>query len=180
MSVVRAVVPISKRYKSDHGAVLAESAIAIPFLIVIVSGLLGVGRLLSQMTWLNQTLYHVALLGAQNVPGSGEPKMLRRALDLCDFQDANLISDCALARAYVDDGHGNTRVEVTLNAQVRPLKSNLPVKIDLALQVAAPYLVPSFSASNLSQFNAPNKFYDCEGNMTSPDGSIPNQTPCAS
>lgn len=180
MLVVRAPVSPSIKVNSDRGAVLAEAAIAIPFLIVVMSGLLGAGRLLSQLTWLNQTLYHAALLGSQNVAGSGEQKMVRRALNLCEFQDAALISDCGLAGTYVLGGSANPHVEVTLNAAVRPLKANLPVKIDLSLRVAAPYLVPNLASSNLSEFNAPNRYYNCEGELTNGDGFAPNLTSCVS
>lgn len=64
----------TKTICSDRGSVLAELAIIIPVLIIIIAGISDFGSYISRMYWLDHTAYHVTNVGISSLPSE---RMLR-------------------------------------------------------------------------------------------------------
>ena len=63
--------PTPNQYKNpEKGSVFVELSFVIPFLVLMLAGLYELGRYFSQVSWLSQTAYQVALVGGLYAPSN--------------------------------------------------------------------------------------------------------------
>lgn len=154
---------------AEQGSVISEFAILVPMLLVFFLGLIGVGQLLGHLTWVSQTTYAGALLGADIPQNEGPTKILTQSMRLKALQDRGQISsqaaDFAVNTVYTNGSvTGKPIINVSIGARnVSAIaKAVLPMNLDVS--VAAPYLVPNQSLfSTYSDFSNPPGVTGCTG-----------------
>ncbi|MBN8548387.1 MAG: pilus assembly protein [Deltaproteobacteria bacterium] len=158
----------SRKTKSSRGVVLVELAVVIPLLVLIlVVGVLELGRLFTQMSWLANVSYVSVLAGSESPPGApGELAMHSKFDQLFNLQSQAILTHTSspLYRQAED------MVEMDVQATVKTLTPiiSLPVSMKLVGPMLA--LDPA-AAGNLNEFKNPNCLYNCNGVVTSCCGS---------
>lgn len=65
-------MPLTPNQKKNRekGSVFVELSFVVPFLVLMLAGLYELGRYFSQVSWLSQTAYQVALVGGLYTPSA--------------------------------------------------------------------------------------------------------------
>lgn len=92
--------------KSERGAVMVESALALPFLFMVVLGLWGIGRLYMQVTWLTTTSYESIMAGSEAIESIGLGEM-QRIKTMFEGVLNNSMNPVAMSRTYFSENDGN-------------------------------------------------------------------------
>ncbi|WKZ57046.1 MAG: pilus assembly protein [Bdellovibrionota bacterium] len=143
-----------------HGAALVEFAIVLPLLILFIQILMHIGWAFTQLTWVSQTTYHVAMVGSENPVNGGQGPMLGRKDFLEQIQNRWMHGPLGDAIEYDEE---NSTVAVTLNGQVPAILWAFTQ--GMGVRVTAPVLVAGDGeVGDLNRFVNPDPFYDCEGN----------------
>lgn len=108
---------------SDRGAVIFESALCIPFLVIILFGLFGLGRLYLQVSWLTSTTYESILAGSENIESVGHPEMNRIKVMFEDVLNKHMLP-VSMTRSYYTENDSNgdevSLIKVGLSGQLLP------------------------------------------------------------
>ena len=122
--------------RSENGAVIVESALCIPFLLLVIFGLWGLGRLYLQISWLTSTTYESVIAGSENVESVGYPEMGRIKVMFEDVLNKHM-TPVSMSRSYFSDtdGNGDTvdLVRVGLAGQLLPTQgwsSSLGISVE--------------------------------------------------
>jgi len=144
----------------DRGSVLTEFVIVVPLLLVFFLGITGVGQLVGNVTWISQTTYAGARLGADLPHADGPGRVATETGRLKELQYrgqiANQQGNWTVVTSYSTGAvTGKPIVNVSVDARISPLaKAFLPM--DIGVSVAAPYLVPNQSLfAGLNDFANP-------------------------
>lgn len=149
--------------KNSKGVLLVELAIVLPLMILLLFvGILELGRLLSQVSWLANVAYVSVLTGGENPPGVGENMMYAKYNQLADLQSGALSSKTPHAQY----NQANDQVEMDITANVKTLTPIVTLPISMRLVGPMLMLDPAV-AGDLDSFDNPTCLYNCNGVKTS-------------
>lgn len=141
-----------------------ESLIAIPLLLLLVVGILDVGRELEQNTWMAQTSYQIALRGAETVEVERISRMdasLSRLVKLHNEDTRNTPMASPPTLSYRD--LGNRMMSVVLSGGVTSLWNRSTKRVSAGVETAI-LVTASDITDELSRFGNPSIRFDCCGN----------------
>lgn len=152
------------RHRSTHdGAALVEFAIVLPLLILFIQILMHIGWAFTQLTWVSQTAFHVAMIGSENPVNAGQGQMLARK-DLLDTLQRRWMSGPLEDNLTYPNAGADRTVSVQLQGEVPAIL--WPISQALNVRLVSPVLVAGDGdVGNLNQFANPDDRYDCEGNV---------------
>lgn len=151
-----------RAFSNARGAVLAELAFVLPVLLLFLFGILELGRLFSQVSWLANVSYISVLTGGENPPGpQGEIAMNGKFDQLAPLQSQALGSISRTPLYHINDD----LVEMSVSTRVKTISPAL--SLPLALKLVGPMLVldPTVAGS-MNDFDNPSCLYDCNGVKT--------------
>lgn len=159
-----------KRHRSEKetGSVVTECVIVIPLLLIIFSGLTELGRTFSQINWVANTSYEVALAGG------GTPELA----------GGNIVMEDRYSQLK-DIPYYKVNFPSTANSNYNPTTRTVSVSIHATLPTLLSYVSPAFDVhatapilvlgngvpGRLSVFENPADLYDCCGNVL-PGGAL--------
>jgi len=160
-------------HQKSVGAAMVEFAIVLPLMMLLFSGLLEIGRVLSQLNWLSQTAFSLITLHG-GTPKDYAPQLVSVRFDRLKTAKLNEFSKVGLTVNYPEPLFGDSYyrtvneaevVGMKLSATIRPLTTILGFTIPVSIEVTGPFLIPDKSnAGNLGQFQNPSPYlYDCSG-----------------
>lgn len=157
----------NSNYKSksqDTGAALVEFLITFPLLLLLFSGVLELGRMYSQLTWVSNIGYEVAWVGSASKQGpAGLNDMAAKHALLSSISRFHKLSAApAMTTPQYNASIPNT-VSVEINANVSPLMNMFSG--NMKSKITSPMLASSGAANGpMDQFVNPSCLYDCSGN----------------
>lgn len=134
-------MPKVLKKSNQCGASIVEFALFIPILILFFLGLVELGRLLSQITWVGQTAYQAVMIGGETSDVIGAAVMAKRVEELSELQDSQLTDQLNFIDPPVYDEENQT-VSVRLGGEVNQLL-NAPIDLGLNISVVGPTLTSS-------------------------------------
>lgn len=156
------------------GAALVEFAIVLPLMVLIFSGLLEIGRVLSELNWISQTAFNlVALHGG--TPKSYAPQLMNDRFNRLKTAKINEFSRVGLTVSdpqplfeggsyYQHLANGTEVVGIKLAASIQPLTTILEFSLPVNIEVTGPFLLPDTSAAGpFEEFQNPSLLYNCDG-----------------
>lgn len=170
---------IGHRLNRQDGTAIAEFAITLPVILILLGGLLALGRLLGEITWVAQSAYHTAMLGAEK-PAlvTSTDQMTDRLQELYAIQQRGKI-DNVRWQDFVDNNPpqydtSKGTVKVDLNPRVLPLAAgfeplgmSFSENLNFYVSVTAPMLISGAALQGPPDQSAnPARSYDCKGNVT--------------
>jgi len=164
--------------QKDRGASMVEFAIFVPILVLLFIGLVEMGRLLSEYTWVAQASYQTALLGSETLPSLGQPVMEKRKQDLYQIQGKHLQSSLVMPTPSYQTGASDRYVQIQMQGEMtRLLKSSY--NMDLSVSSTAPLLLLNLTPpSDLNTFSNDVCSYDCAGVKCCGVGCAPSPLSC--
>ncbi|MBN8547766.1 MAG: pilus assembly protein [Deltaproteobacteria bacterium] len=159
----------SKSPLRERGGVITECVLVIPVMLVLFTGLTELGRTFSQINWVANISYEVAMVGASVSETAGGALAMdgRYAqLSAIPYYKVTLPSD-PTSKVYNQtdlhvSGQPPRSVEVAIHATLPTLLSHVSPTFDV--RATAPILVLSnVLPGGLSTFSNPNPLYDCCG-----------------
>jgi len=169
-----------------RGAVLAELAVVLPLLLLLVFGLFEFGRYISHSFKSSNINYETTLTGAQSPYGAmGDYAMESRFNQLEDtyrfYHDpSSYTDDQGLEDKVYDPTEPRRTLSVYSLAEVNSLANyaDLRLPLDFNIRYLAPLLlsVPDLEAGDLERFKNGDCTYDCDGEEHCP--GPPPPTPC--
>jgi len=151
-----------------------EFVIVAPVVLIILFGMVEVGRLLSNHIWFSRAATQVATLGSITGVDSRDATMLRYANDLLSTSGGR-ISNVA---ADVGTDAATNRVYAELTATLKPLvwPFRVPIRARSELGVL---LTREFPLGDLSWSQNPPQFYNCNGQPLRVNGGPCTSVACA-
>ena len=160
----------AKVFRRSNGASMVEFAIFVPFLIILFFGLVELGRLLSEYTWVAQATYQTAMLGSETSLAIRNNAMEKRKSQLKNLQGSNLEGELVLTPQNEEDPN-NRYVRVSLQGRLFNLL-NSNYGLNLNVSAAAPILLMNSDLPvNLETPQDSGCVYSCEGTPICCDGS---------
>lgn len=154
---------LQPKHQISSGAVLVESLIAIPLLLLLVVWILDLGRELEQSTWLAQTSYQVALRGAETVEVERVSRMeaiLSRLVKL--HNEDTRSSPMALLPSVTYRDLGNRMMSIGLSGAITSVWNSSPKPVKAGVETAI-LVAASDITEELSHFGNPATRFDCCG-----------------
>jgi hypothetical protein len=157
-----------RRFQRELGAAFVEFALFLPFLILLMYGVVELGRLLSNISWISQAAYHGTMIGTETSSSFGEEVVRARINDFYDIQGEKL-SNAPISHTAYEEASNSRLVTVEIHASI-PELLNVPTpwsKLDsltMNVRLAGPLLVKNSGIpSNLNEFGTNGCIYDCAG-----------------
>ncbi|MDC0357751.1 pilus assembly protein [Oligoflexia bacterium] len=151
--------------RSSSGAVMAELAIAIPFLVILLTGFLAFGRILAQASKVSNASYHVAVEGSDATTTTGANEMQARKATF-DYQFVKDVNGFSLNSEYQTPYAGATPVPVVraqLSGSMISLQ-NVFVSLPFSTSIVAAHM--EFGKGLLSKYGdyglLKGKLFDCD------------------
>lgn len=159
--------PSSPCRQPERGGVIVELSLVTPVLLLIFGGLLSVGRVVNQLSWMSQTAYQSVLLGAEfNNRTDREGRMTRRSEDLRTAAVSTNQSTAHVMWVPMTPGQDYGGVPRTVVAEVHGGLESVfgPVEsFQIRTRVAGPILAfDATSLGDLSRFESPTQV-GCNG-----------------
>ena len=162
---------------SARGSVLTEMVVVLPLCLLFMIGMLEVGRLLAQYSWVQQTTYNAAILGSglTTTDVVASPEVVANSLFNKLNQAKGNMSQPKIRAAY-RPGH-NPGIDDTVSVNVRSnlnLISNFyPLSINNT--TTSPSASFAYTVTDINSFDngIAGQFYNCSGTLCSTPG------PCA-
>lgn len=161
---------------SQRGSVLAELTFVLPFIVFLISGVISLGQVLSQVAWISETAYQATLTGAEVANQIvSEGAMIERANTLSNT--AKTASKVARMLSWESVSSTQNRadelVTVSFQARLNTIFGNANI-LPLSISVSGPILTNlEQDISDLGVFKNPALQRDCSGNVCSA-GTCPN------
>ena len=182
MEAVRRCIKKLNCPSNQGGTALTEFAIVLPFLVLLVFGILETGRTLSQISWIAQGSYEAAVVGGERLRGVGAPAMDNMKVlfeDILDLQD-NVLGFDFHDEKYQRIPNGGEDVDVIvshLTGDLRPFSGMF--SLDISIRTVGPDIASTLpDPGPLTEFEN-EEFFDCEGVLCDPDPHTPCVfTPC--
>ncbi len=148
--------------ESQKGGVLVEFAVVLPLCVFFFMGVLEIGRLLAQYSWVQQTAYNAAFLGSGLTESTVEtaPRTVVKTLFPKLNESKNAMAVPHVGTRYID----NDAIQVSIKSDLNRLTTFFPVDVDV--QAFAPSVIVDFDAGDPKVFanSNPVQYYDCDGN----------------
>ena len=169
----------ARTHHSSIGAAIPEFAILAPFLILLLLGLLEVGRLIQQVSWVAQGSYEAAVVGGERLETVGPEEMetIREQFHQIINTRADLSNFAFASEPKYQQVDGEDVVVSHLQGQLRPISGLF--EFDIAVRTVGPHTaqVPP-SSGDLLNFDTV-AYYDCDGNLCPHGGQAPCESgPC--
>ena len=160
------------------GNVLVELSIVLPLCLFFLVGILEIGRLLAQYSWVQQTGYNAAFLGSgmtQSAAGVS-PTAIVNTLFAKLNQQKNALQAPVVTSSYNDYGPNST-ISVSINSNMNLLSNIYPLRVGVT--TVAPSTVGQFNPGTLDDFGngEPGVLFDCTGNPCVSGGSCGTSCP---
>lgn len=150
------------KYRQTRGGVLVEFAIVLPLCVFFFMGIIEIGRLLAQYSWVQQTAYNAAFLGSGLSEGSIETGPINVVNTLFPKlnEDKNAMAAPVVGTRYFE----NDAIQVGIKSDLNRLTGFFPVDVDV--KTFAPSVIIDFEAGDPKVFanSDPVEYYDCDGN----------------
>jgi len=166
---------LSRRYSPPSpGLSYLEFLLVAPVVLVILFGMVEVGRLMSQYIWFSRAATQVVTMASITPAAERKQAALRFATDL--FSTAGSALDNFAAEADSDAGTG--RVWAELSADMRPLIQSLAFSLRSRSEMDV-LLTREYPVGNLSWSDNPPRFYNCNGQLLRVGNTPCTQVACA-
>ncbi len=178
-------------YKSRHneshnekGNVLVEMAVVFPLCLFFLLGILELGRILAQYSWVQQTTYNAAFLGSGLSTTDVALAPSSTASTLFSFLNSTKSALSVLpvvTTTYNDPDFTpgvNDTVSVNIQTNLNMLSQFYPSSLNTT--TTAPSVVIGYSFTDLNEFEngLTNQYYDCGGSLCSPASTACALAPC--
>lgn len=162
----------------ERGSVFTELALVMPILFFVMSGLLSVGQTLSQISWLAQSAYQVALVGSEQNDSVAAIGAMQARSDLLVQNNRASSSvfgqtQSATVTPSYDSVNGIVKVEYTAGL-INIWGGALP--IPLKLSIAGPILANATTSPGSLGQPENTGYFNCSGVRI----AAPSTTPCYS
>lgn len=159
--------PARQDRDSSKGGVLVEFLFALPIVLLFFSGILELGRLYSQITWMSNMAYETALAGAGWPQGGTATADMNYRTNLLGNMTTYHKLSAVPTRTDTYNALGiPNSLMVEMSGNISPLMQMISGNFKTA--VLAPMLASSGNiAGSLNQFGNPTCLYDCNGNLIS-------------
>ena len=153
---------------NSSGAALVEFLITFPLLLLLFSGVLELGRMYSQLTWVSNIGYEVAWAGAASPQGpAGMADMAAKHALLSSITKFHKLSAPPAMPNPVYNTSGSNTVSVEIDANVSPMMNMFSG--NLRSKITSPMLASSGAGSGpMDRFMNPSCLYSCNGVQISP------------
>jgi len=149
--------------RREVGSVLIEMSIVLPVCLLFFLGIIEIGRLLAQYSWVQQTTYNAAFLGSgmtESLVGTDPTRVAKKLFDNLNYSK-NALTDPEMSANY--NGISQT-VEISIQSNLNLLTNFYPIDVDVTS--TAPSVIVNFDAGDPKVFanSDPEAFFDCDGN----------------
>ncbi|MBX7143542.1 MAG: pilus assembly protein [Oligoflexia bacterium] len=158
-----------RRQNSAAGGVIVEFLLALPIVILFFSGILELGRLYSQMTWMSNMAYETALSGAGWPQGGTATAEMDYRTNLLGGMTTyhKMTAIPTRTDSYNAAGMPPNTLLVEMSGHIAPLMQM--INGDFRTAMVAPMLSNTGNiAGDLNQFANPACLYDCSGVLITP------------
>jgi hypothetical protein len=163
----------SRQRNPESGTVFIDSAISIPFLLILVFGVIAVGRLFNQVTWLMQTSYESVMASSQVIEYTGKNETYRIKNMFQDELNRDM-QGVALNHQYVTESDVDL-VKVGLTGDLFPVQ--MMGTVGLSVELTGPHIGKGFGLPEDAAFDTLNGPYDCDGAVCTAGTDCPTD-PC--
>lgn len=156
---------------AESGGVIVEFLLTIPIIFIFFTAVLELGRLYSQVTWVSNMAYEVAVAGAGWPQGpAGDADMIYRSGQLGGITSYHRLSGPPTMNATYNHPSSPPRtITVNMSANVPPLVQFMTG--DFQTSVVAPMLANDGTIlGSFNNFANPACLYDCNGAVISNGG----------
>jgi hypothetical protein len=164
---------------TESGSIFVEAALSIPFLLLLVFGMMAVGRLFSQVSWLIQTSYEGVMASSQVIEYTGKSETYRIKTMFQDELNRDMQS-VGLTHSYSTENDANTGddvplVKVALAGDLFPIK--MMGTVGLSVDLTGPHIGKGFGMPDNADFQTVNGPYKCDGTVCTEGADCPTN-PC--
>ena len=152
---------IIQKAQSPNGSVLTEFAVVLPMLLFLTTGLLALGQLLGQLSWISQASYISTMSGADDTTTDG-PASIRAKADLIkSYQLKDQVNGSWNVEPSYSAGPltGRPILTVKIDANISPLMKTI-FPMDLEVYSASALLLTSSNAT-YTTFGNPSGLPSC-------------------
>lgn len=162
---------IKQSLRKDKGGVLIEMSVVLPLCLLFLLGILELGRVLAQYSWVQQTTYNAALLGSGLTSTNIEAAPVTTAGNLFAHLNASkgALTEPGISASYNEGSviGVNDTVSITIQSDLNLLTNFFPIKLNNT--TTAPSVTVFYPPQILTEFgNGNGEFYDCDGNLCAP------------
>jgi hypothetical protein len=159
---------LNQNKSKQSGSVLTEFAILVPMLVVFFLGLVGIGQLLGQVTWIAQTAYSGAVFAADTPREEGPAKVRAETAKLKALQYRGQINPTSPNGGWTVQTNyssgaltGQPIITVNVNAHISPIVRSI-MQTDIGASAVMPLLVPGMDQfAGMYSFANPTSLTGC-------------------